>query len=82
MTLKARLTERFESISSKIASFFHKLYIKLFHTLENFYLSSFFFKYCFTNPWFQLPQNVLRNGEMTRVISTGLNGVSLVHHIF
>ena len=82
MTLKARLTERFESISSKIASFFHKLYIKLFHTLENFYLSSFIFKYCFTNPWFQLPQNVLRNGEMTRVISTGLNGVSLVHHIF
>ena len=42
----------------------------------------FFFKYCFTNPWFQLPQNVLRSGEMTRVISTGLNGVSLVHHIF
>ena len=41
-----------------------------------------FFKYCFTNPWFQLPQNVLRSGEMTRVISTGLNGVSLVHHIF
>lgn len=34
--------ERFESMSIQIAWFFQKQYLKLFHTRETFYLSSFF----------------------------------------
>ena len=37
ITLKRRLKERFESMSFEISWFFHKLYIILFHLLENFF---------------------------------------------
>ena len=67
-----------KSVSLKIAWFFHKLYNKLFHSLETFY-PYFFFKSGFKNLCFQLPQIVPWTNEMTRVISasTGLNRVSL-----
>ena len=39
---KERLEERFESRSFKFAWFSHKFFTKLFHTLEVFFLSTFF----------------------------------------
>ena len=38
-----QIKERFESMSFKTARFFNKLYRQFFHTLETFYLSSFFY---------------------------------------
>ena len=87
---KQRFEKRFESISFKIAWFFHKIYIKLFHTLDTFYLPSF--------PLNTLASSNLKmyrepmkgrawlmpvQASMTRVIdaSTGISGVSLAHHI-
>ena len=57
--------------------------VKLFYTRETFHPSIFFFKCYFKSPCFQLQQNVLWTDQMTRVIiaSTGINGVSLAHHI-
>ena len=66
----------------EIAWCFLKLCIKLFHTLETFYLSSFF-NNCFLikkrNPCLQLPLNVPWTNEMRQVISasTGITGISL-----
>ena len=70
---KEWLKEHFELILFKFACYSHKLYIKLFHTLETYHLSSFF----------QLQQNVQWTDEMTGMISasTGINGVNLVHII-
>ena len=42
---KEWLKEHFESISFKFVCYSHKLYIKLFYTLETYYLSSFFSNY-------------------------------------
>ena len=63
ITLKRRLEERFESILFEISWFFHKLFIILFHPLENFYLwesgkvygaSSSFSKIIDSAPFFEL----------------------------
>ena len=63
ITLKRRLEERFESILFEISWFFHKLFIILFHPLENFYLwesgkvygaSSSFSKIVDSAPFFEL----------------------------
>ena len=63
--MKVRLVERFESISFQFAWFSHKLYIKLFQTLETFYLSRFFNCF-FKKPCFQPEQNAPWTDEMTR----------------
>ena len=69
-------------MSWKTARFFLKLYIKLFHSLNTSYLSSFF-KCGFKNLCFQLPQIVQWTDEMTRVISasTGLKEVSSASYL-
>ena len=50
-----------------------------FESIPNFLPIKYFFKFNFKIPCFQLPQNVLRTDEMTRVVSTStdINGLRL-----
>ena len=62
-------TNAFRSRSFKCCDFPINI-IYMFHLLDTFYLSSFFPKYYFTKPFFQLSLNVTRTDEYNGVIST------------
>ena len=84
ITLKATTRKTFRINVVNNCAIFPQIIRKIVPFAQHFLPIKFFFKCGFKNLCFQLPQIVPWTDEMTRVISasTGLNEVSLAHHIF